>query len=331
MASNPPVQNVGSGRLALSLLVPECGASVIEYLAMSEGASTSEIADAVPAGRTSVYNYVDHLEKLGVITKRTRPRSGPTKNVLLTPYGKDLEGLVFLLRRWLESRPNTCGGPLQIEDKRATEVIRSRAEGWGNQVLLASEIKFRTRGEIVAALGEAPNSEAIDLDTGDKIAARIDRMVASGQLEPSSVGAVVRYQASDWGRRGLSCVAHAIWLELLHQPPGCHPPGRRTLELLLRQLPHLLALDRDVNARVAIEIQREKPDRPQSAVYRFIDGRYDVLTFGTVEPSEALIVGTLDELLGWIAGATANKPEIRGYQEAGLSVLTAAKRALSGL
>lgn len=272
--------------------------------------------------------YIELLSASGAVEIEPRRRAGRTKDVSLTGYGMSLADLAMLFEQLFQEWPGKAGR-MSFESSLGQEVIDSKAEGWGSQILWACARGHRTVGALERKLLSLRSPEDWDLDSVRKIDHRIGIMRRTGQLEPIDPNSRPReYRPTLWSHKGAGCLAYAVAIELHHQPRGFIPPSFRVIAFGLYQVGHLIQADEEHSGVIQVNIPIEAAGRMLDVNYEIENGRMKKMSWGRAKNPTAEGIGLLYSWLAPMVGLDSVRPEISGDHDFFNGVMAGVQRGL---
>lgn len=320
---------LGAGLHALSLLRNPHAERTLTLLKEAPR-TVNELLDEISgASRGSMDRYAAQLTQSGAVVRK--PRSGAKRGIdlELTDYGVHLADLALVTAEWLGARPGNPTG-VEYHSDLAQQVLASRAEGWGGEILLACIERPRSMGWLESHLGTVPGAPEFGFESAASIRRRVRWLRDSGQLEEAKPGArPLTYRPTEWSYLSAGCLAFGIAIDLLHQPPLCVSPLQRTVALGLLQAGRLVRAEEDVEGVIQVVIRGEGPEGRGLAIhYEFEAGRLARWKWGKAENPRATGLASLFGWLGPLTGLHRKGPKVFGDVGFFNAVMAGVKRGL---
>jgi DNA-binding HxlR family transcriptional regulator len=206
------------------MLADAVNVSIVRLLAKGALPVTRLPEHLGPVSRTTRFSRLRELEELGIIVREKEGGSPPLTHCMLSPAGRELMGVIRLLRRWLKENPNRSLGSGDLFGMLET---RALAIGWNSTV-------FRWLAERPYSLTELNAQSPSDVSYHELRKAR------EALSETGLIAAVVSgdrgqpYELTDWTRRAAPALAAAVRWERDFLPSDDPDPTSTEVETLLR-------------------------------------------------------------------------------------------------
>jgi hypothetical protein len=216
---------------------------------------------------------------------------GPETKFRATEAGGELLVVAGVLTSWLRQRP---AGPLDL-DEEAVQPVLALLGGWASGITHAFAAEPLSVGEAQERVG------TLGLDA---VEVRIGAMEAQGLLETlEREDGEVRYEATEWLRKGVAAIAAAARMELRFPAPGTAPIAVADVEAAFGLALPLLRLPDGASGAcsLAVGLEPEVSERPAGVTAEVEAGRVVAvkpgLERGADARAEASALDWLDTLI----------------------------------
>ena len=170
--------------------------------------------------------------------------------VKITPTGREMLFVSFVLERWLQSSPR---GPLALGSDAANDATAALACGWSTTLIHALSREPLTFPEM---------SHAVEMSYRS-LEDHVDAMEGSGLLVPQPGGSGGgRYAVTDWLRAGIAPLSAAARLERVSTMEEAAPIDALDVEASFRLTLPLLELPGDLSGTCLLGVEVEGGPRP---------------------------------------------------------------------
>ena len=239
---------------------------------------------------------------------------GPETKFRATEAGGEFLFVAGVLTSWLRQRP---AGPLDF-DEEAVQPVLALLGGWASAITHAF-----AAGPL--SVGEA--EERVQTLSVDAVELRIGVMEWHGLLEAFECeDGEVRYEATDWLRRGVAPIAAAARMELRYPAPGTAPIAVADVEAAFRLAAPLLRLPADASGAcsLAVGLEPEVSESPAGVTAEVEAGRVAAVEPGLEQSADARAEASAADWLD-----TLIEPGVERVRTGGDRVL--ARRLVDGL
>lgn len=173
-------------------------------------------------------------------------RMGPGREYRITPGGREMLFVAFVVERWLQDAPH---GPLHFDSGEAEAAVAALADGWSATIMHALAREPLTLPSL---------DRAIDGLSQRALKRRLIAMQRAGQIEARpSEGEGALYSVTDWLRAGIAPLAASARLERRDPTDDMTPIAPLDVEAAFLLTLPLLELPTDLSGSCCLSVEMD--------------------------------------------------------------------------